>query len=76
MMLYIKDNGPAIQKHGTKMMKRPNPVWMQQINESFEVVTNEGLMTGKPGDYVAYDPISGHTWPVSAEYVKQHYDPV
>lgn len=59
----------------TPMLKKPNPVYMRQVDEPFTVHTNEGPLTAKPGDFVAHDPISGHFWPVAASYVEQHYDP-
>lgn len=72
-MLFTKNDGPKIKTVGTPMIKRPNPVYMLQQIEQFQVETNEGVLTGKPGDYVAHDPISGHVWPVSQDYVVQHY---
>ena len=57
----------------SRVYKKPNPVYLQCLTEDTKVETNEGTMTGKRGDYVACDPISGHVWPVSAEYVEQHY---
>lgn len=55
------------------MQKKPSPVYMKQIMVPFEVETNEGVLTGQPGDYIAHDPQTGHWWPVSAEYVAIHY---
>ena len=72
--------GPKYSKEAVdtwnKYLKRPNPVYMKKMDVLFEVETNEGPLTGQPGDYVAHDPISGHFWPVAASYVKQHYDQV
>jgi hypothetical protein len=66
----------SIEQFGVKMLKRPNPVFMQKQDEPFQIQTNEGLTTAKAGDWVAYDPISGHVWPVADSYVQQHYDMV
>jgi hypothetical protein len=56
------------------MRKKPSAVYMKRIEDApFEVETNEGTLSAKPGDYVAHDPKSGHFWPVSAEYVGMHY---
>lgn len=57
------------------MAKKRNPVYLERQDTEFQVETNEGVMTGKAGDYLAHDPISGHVWPVSAEYSTQHYEP-
>jgi len=74
MKQYSAADGEEIRTTGAKMIKRPNPVFMIQQDEAFEVQTNEGVLTGKAGDFVAHDPISGHVWPVAASYVQQHYD--
>lgn len=73
--MFTAADGPALVKHGVKMAKKRNPVFVQQQLADFEVATNEGLMKGHAGDYLAHDPISGHVWPVSASYVAQHYEP-
>lgn len=61
--------------NGVPMVKKPNPVYMRQIPEDFNVETNEGWLYAHAGDYLAHDPISGHIWPVAADYVAVHYDP-
>ncbi len=73
--MYTKADGPALVQRGQKMAKKRNPVYLEKQVEAFQVETNEGVLTGKPGDFLAHDPISGHVWPVSAEYVGQHYEP-
>lgn len=75
MRIFRSDDGPELVRTGAKMLKRPNPVYMVRQDAAFEVATNEGTLTGKPGDYLAHDPISGHVWPVAASYVEQHYVP-
>lgn len=75
MKTFTKDDAEELKKSGTPMLKKPNPVYMTPQTEDFEVETNEGTLKGKGGDYVAYDPISGHVWPVSKEYVAMHYGP-
>lgn len=67
-------DGPRIQREGQRAIKRPNPVYLLALDEAVSVQTNEGLLHGDPGGFVAYDPISGHVWPVAASYVAQHYD--
>lgn len=72
--LFTIADGPMLVSAGRKMAKIRNPVYLQQQAEPFSVQTNEGRLTGKPGDFVAHDPLSGHVWPVSASYVDQHYE--
>lgn len=63
-----------IEEDGVVGVKKPFPVYLLEQDKPFMVYTNEGPLSGKPGDYVAYDEISGHIWPVSREYVETHYD--
>ncbi len=73
---YNSADGPKIQAAGAPMKKKPNPVYLLKLDEPFSVETAEGdTLSGKPGDYVAHDPISGHVWPVKASYVELHYEP-
>lgn len=74
MRQFTKEDGVFIRTSGSKALKRPNPVYLVKQDEAFSVETNEGVLSGKAGDYVAHDPISGHVWPVAASYVEQHYD--
>jgi hypothetical protein len=60
--------------NGQRMAKKRNVVVMTKQDTSFQVETREGLATGKAGDYVAHDPISGDIWPVAADYVAHHYE--
>lgn len=73
--MYTTSDGPRLVSEGTKMAKKRNPVYLQRQAETFQVQTNEGVLSGKPGDFLAHDPISGHVWPVAASYVEQHYEP-
>jgi hypothetical protein len=76
MRVFTQKESAEILQHGTKSLKKANPVWLFQQREEFQVETNEGVLNGKAGDYVAHDPLSGHVWPVSQEYVAMHYEPV
>lgn len=59
---------------GRKMLKRPNPVFIVKQDAEFTVETDSGVLQGVAGDSVAYDPISGHVWPIKQSYLDQHYD--
>ncbi len=72
---FTPTDGPELVAKGQRMLKLPNPVYLLKQSDMFEVETNEGKLNGNAGDFVAHDPISGHVWPVSASYVKQHYRP-
>lgn len=73
--MFTKAVGPYLVDNGLKMAKKRNPVYLEKQKSPFQVETNEGVLSGKAGDWLAHDPISGHVWPVSAEYVTQHYEP-
>jgi hypothetical protein len=73
--MYTSADGPRLIAEGGKMARKRNPVYLMRQETAFEVMTNEGLTTGLPGDYLAHDPISGHVWPIAASYVAQHYEP-
>jgi hypothetical protein len=73
--MFTTTDGPRIIETGQAMAKKRNPVYLLKQEAEFQVQTNEGVLTGKPGDFLAHDPISGHVWPVSAAYVEQHYEP-
>jgi hypothetical protein len=75
MIVYTQANGPSIAEAGEKMVKKPNPVYLLEQETQFVVQTNEGPLRGLPGDFVAFDPISGHVWPVKRAYVEWHYEP-
>lgn len=75
MTTWSPIDGPAIVKHGRKMAKKRNPVYLFPVIEEATVNTNEGPLAAHVGDWVAHDPISGHVWPVTASYVAVHYEP-
>jgi hypothetical protein len=55
-----------------RRIKKPSPVHMLRVEGPFEVETNEGTLSCDDG-FVAYDPLSGHVWPVASDYVAMHY---
>jgi hypothetical protein len=73
---YTAADGPAMVAAGVPHLKKPSPVYLIRQTTPFTVATNEGLMSGKVGDYLAHDPKSGHVWPVAADYVLMHYQPI
>jgi len=74
MLRFTPEYGAILEANGVPMCKKPGVVWMEKVVEPFEVETNNGLMSADAGDFVAFDPISGHVWPVSDEYVAIHYE--
>ena len=56
-----------------KALKKPIPVRCIQINEPFEVETLEGVMKGRPGDWLMVD-IHGEMYPISKEIFEKTYD--
>lgn len=75
VLVLTAADAPKIDELGVAMVKLPHPVMVAQVDEVFQVETNEGLMNGHPGGFVVHDPVSGHVWPVSADYVAAHYVP-
>lgn len=73
---FSAEDGERIKKAGQKSVKKPNPVWLVQLDTDAKVETDSGTLNAHAGDFLAHDPISGHVWPVSADYVAQHYDDV
>lgn len=71
---FTANDGPIIAQLGDKMKKKLSPVYMVQQDLPGTVETNEGTLSFNAGDFIAHDEKSGHVWPVSAEYVEQHYD--
>ena len=56
-----------------KALKKPIPVRCIQINEPFEVETLEGVMKGRPGDWLMVG-IHGEMYPISKEIFEKTYD--
>lgn len=63
------------QDSWSPMKKKPGTiVFMKRIGQPFTVDTEEGKMAGGEDDYLAHDPVSGHFWPVKADYAAMHYE--
>jgi hypothetical protein len=71
--VFTAEDADELVEHGEVMVKKPSPVHLLKQDDPFVVETNEGTLFGEPGGYVAHDPLSGHVWPVSADYVDLHY---
>ena len=52
--------------------KKPIPVEVTQIQESFEIATKEGTMKGKPEDYLIRG-IQGEYYPCDKEIFEKSY---
>lgn len=76
MVVFDKSYGSTLTIVGTPMMKKPNPVFMLRVNDDFEIITEEGRLSAKKGDWIAHDPLSGHVWPVAAAYAAMHYEAI
>lgn len=76
MKTWTTEDGGFIKDSGTPYRKKPSIVYLFQLEEQCEVETNEGVLIGNIGDYLAYDEFSGHVWPIHADYVEHHYDRV
>ena len=58
-----------------KVRKKPIIIHAIQINfpEGFQVTTKEGVMQGKPGDYLIFG-IKGEKYPCDKEIFEESYD--
>ena len=56
-----------------RAMKKPIPVYVCQMAESFQVETLEGIMTGKAGDWLMID-VNGKVYPCADDVFKKSYD--
>jgi hypothetical protein len=71
-MLKFK-NGTIPELEYKKAVKKPIPVRCIQINEAFEVKTLEGVMKGRPGDWLMVG-IDGEMYPCAKEIFEKTYD--
>ena len=56
-----------------KAIKKPIPVRCIQIDEHFEVETLEGIMKGKPGDWLMIG-IHGEMYPIAKDIFEKIYE--
>lgn len=71
MLKFKKGNPPELEYK--KAVKKPIAVRCVQINAPFEVETLEGVMKGKPGDWLIIG-IHGEMYPISKEIFEKTYD--
>ena len=57
-----------------KFMKKAIPIHAKMITEPFEVETIEGIMHGKPGDFLIIG-VRGETYPCDHDIFKETYEP-
>lgn len=76
MLHFDKQAIRVLKEMGTECRKKAtSTIFVKQYHEPFEVETNEGMITGKSGDYLATDG-EMHVWPVSKEYFEKYYEEV
>jgi hypothetical protein len=71
MMKFKKGKVPELDYK--KALKKPIPISCIQIDEAFEVETLEGVMKGKPGDWLMIG-VNGEMYPCAKEIFKKTYD--
>jgi hypothetical protein len=77
MTTFTPTYAAAIEAGNLKATKNPRPVSLLQQTAEFQVQLSSGaIQTGQAGDYVAYDPISGQVFLVTAAYYTANYTPV
>lgn len=73
-MLRIKENA-ELPKVAQTFVKRPIKIRAMRIYEDFEVETKEGVMRGKPGDYLIKG-IEGEVYPCDKAIFDKTYEEV
>ncbi|MGI9548182.1 MAG: PGDYG domain-containing protein [Flavobacteriaceae bacterium] len=71
MRVFKKDQVPDLDFK--EAVKKPIPVRCVQIHEPFSVETMEGLMQGKPGDWLMVG-IHGEMYPIDKDIFEKTYD--
>jgi hypothetical protein len=56
-----------------RAIKKPIPIRCIQISEPFRVETSEGVLNGKPGDYLMVG-VRGEMYPCSREIFEETYE--
>lgn len=60
---------------GAVEFRKTATVHAVKMQSGFSVLTEEGVMQGRPGDYLAQGP-AGECWPIKAEIFEATYVPV
>lgn len=55
-----------------RYIKRPIAITAQRMRESFSIMTREGTMTGRPGDYLVTG-VMGEPYVIAADIFQQTY---
>lgn len=71
MIQFVKGKMPALEFK--KAIKKPVPVQCAQIHEAFTVETMEGIMQGKPGDWLIVG-VHGEMYPIDKDIFRKTYD--
>ncbi len=71
MKKFFQDKTPKLDFK--KALKKPIPIKCVQIDEAFEVETMEGIMSGKPGDWLMIG-VNGEKYVCDAAIFKKSYD--
>ena len=71
-MLQFKETAPT-DLDFKEALKKPIPIKCVQIDEPFEVLTMEGVMQGKAGDWLMVG-IHGEMYPCDDEIFQKTYD--
>lgn len=57
-----------------KEYRKTAPTWAVKMRTDFEVNTEEGIMSGRAGDWLAMGP-KGELWPIKSEIFAATYVP-
>jgi len=71
MLKFFQDKNPNLDFK--KALKKPIPIKCAQIDEAFEVESMEGIMSGKPGDWLMVG-VNGEKYVCDAAVFQKSYD--
>lgn len=71
MLKFTQNKMPKMEFK--KALKKPIPIKCAQIDEPFEVESMEGIMLGKPGDWLMIG-VNGEKYVCDADIFKKSYD--
>jgi hypothetical protein len=72
-LFFGGNSGEVPDTKAWKTYRKKTIVPMQQINQPFKAMSREGLLTGKPGDFLAEDGHGGY-YIVSKQFHEKNYE--
>jgi hypothetical protein len=71
----LDHNAEAVLREGWREYRKATTTWARRMTEPFEVNTEEGLMQGAAGDYLAVGA-AGEMYPIKGDLFAQTHEEV